>query len=74
MATGAMNERMRNNVILEGKTRIGKHWVEANGKEHFIQKIFPCKKEPMFMAVSIETKERQVIYTENDNNFNVKYL
>lgn len=65
---------MKNNVILEAKTRIGKHWIEANGINHFIQKIFPAKKTPLFMAVSVETGERRVISTEKEKHFNVKYL
>lgn len=66
---------MRSNVILEGKSRIGKHWIEANGNKHFIQKTFPLwKAPPLFMAVSIETNERMVISTEKDKHFNIKFL
>lgn len=66
---------MKSNVILEAKTRIGKHWIEANGTEYSIQKVFPLWKDPpLFMAVSIETGERRVVSTEKEKHFNVKYL
>lgn len=67
---------MKNNVILEGKTRIGKHWIEANGSDHFIQKVFPMylKTAPLFMALSIQTGERIVVSTEKDKHFNIKFL
>ena len=66
---------MKSNVILEGKSRIGKHWNEANGQEHFIQKVFTLwKAPPLFMAVSIQTGERMVVATEKDKHFNTKYL
>ena len=70
-----MMEPMRINVILEGKSKVGKDWIINNGDGHYIDKIFHLWQDaPLFMAKSVQTRECRVVASDKDKHFVVKFL
>lgn len=58
------------NVNLQGKTRVGKHWIEANGDKHNIVKNIG---HFLLKVESIETQRWVLVSIEKDKDFNITF-
>lgn len=71
---GLMQTTRTANIVLQGKTRDGKHFVDLNGGTYYFIKI-TSKRNNQFMikAESVLTKKIVVVEITGDKDFNILF-